>query len=119
MRDILEMLKKSVGLDEEVRESEETETIIVPEHSFYEIILLKAGSLGDVEDALSQVTEEKNPVILDLTEIQRDSPEDFKAVGERIKDLRENHGAEAILLCNKEKNVVIITPREIKLIRKG
>ena len=53
MRDILEMLKKSVGLDEEVRESEETETIIVPEHSFYEIILLRAGSLGDVEDALS------------------------------------------------------------------
>lgn len=119
MRDILEMLKKSVGLDEEVKEPEETETIIVPEHSFYEIILLKAKSIGDVDDAFSQVTDEKNPVILDLTEIQRDNPSDFKTVGERIKDLRENHGAEAILLCNKEKNVVIITPREIKLIRKG
>lgn len=45
MRDVIEMLKKSVGLDDEPEESQETETIIVPEHSFYEIILLKAKTL--------------------------------------------------------------------------
>jgi len=119
VRDVIEMLKKSVGLDDEPEESQETETIIVPEHSFYEIILLKAKNLEDVEDALSQVTEEQNPVILDLTEIRRENPSEFTEVGERIKDLRENRGVEAILLCNREKNVIIITPREIKLIRKG
>ena len=39
MRDVIEMLKKSGGWMMNLEESQETETIIVPEHSFYEIIL--------------------------------------------------------------------------------
>jgi SepF-like predicted cell division protein (DUF552 family) len=47
-----------------------------------------------------------------------DSPEDFKSVGEKLKEFRDTVGGEAILLCKNGKNVVIITPPEIKLVRK-
>ena len=38
--------------------------------------------------------------------------------GEKLKTFRDNTGGEAILLCKNGKNVIIITPPEIKLIRK-
>ncbi|MBC7118726.1 MAG: hypothetical protein H5T38_07240, partial [Methanobacteriaceae archaeon] len=57
MRDVINFLKETMGLDEEEKK-EETETIIVPEHSFYEIILMKAKNLEDIDDVLVQITEE-------------------------------------------------------------
>lgn len=117
MRDVINFLKETIGLEEEEKE-EETETIIVPEHSFYEIILMKAKHLEEVDDALSQIIQERNPVILDLTHLKTESLEDFKTAGEKIKKLRETEKAEAILLCKNEKDIIIITPPEIKLIKK-
>ncbi|MDI3484412.1 MAG: hypothetical protein PWQ74_999 [Methanobacteriaceae archaeon] len=117
MRDVINFLKETMGLDEE-EEKEETETIIVPEHSFYEIILMKAKNLEDIDDVIVQITEEKNPVILDLSRLKTESLEDFKIAGEKLKNLRETEKAEAILLCKNEKEIIIITPPEIKLIKK-
>jgi len=118
MKDILDSIKKNIGLDDEKEDKEEQETIIVPEHSFYEIILTKAKSLDDFDFALSQITEEKNPIIMDMSVIERDNPEDFKLAGEKLKAFRDKTGGEAILLCKNGKNIIIITPPEIKLIRK-
>ena len=39
MKDIMDYLKKNLGLEEEEGKDEQ-ETIIVPEHSFYEIVLM-------------------------------------------------------------------------------
>jgi SepF-like predicted cell division protein (DUF552 family) len=64
MKDVMDYIKKNLGLEEEREAEEEKETIIVPEHSFYEIILMKAQGIPDIEDALKQITEEKNPIVL-------------------------------------------------------
>jgi SepF-like predicted cell division protein (DUF552 family) len=118
MKDVMDLIKKNLGLEEERRvEEEEKETIIVPEHSFYEIILMKAQGIPDIEDALKQIIEEKNPIILDMGFID-DNPDEFKHVGAKLKEFRDTVGGEAILLCKNGKNVVIITPPEIKLVRK-
>lgn len=117
MKDVMDYIKKNLGMEEEGSSEEDKEPIIVPEHSFYEIILMKAYSIPDVEDALNQIKEEKNPIILDMSFID-DSPDDFKLVGEKLKEFRDIIGGEAILLCKNGKNVVIITPPEIKLVRK-
>jgi len=117
MRDIMDYIKKNLGMEEEKEDEEDKEPVIVPEHSFYEIILMKASDIPDVEDALNQIKEGKNPIILNMKFIE-DNPDDFKLVGEKLKEFRETVGGEAILLCKNGKNVVIITPPEIKLVRK-
>jgi len=117
MKDIMDYLKKNLGM-EEGREKEEQETIIVPDHSFYEIILMKINNLDDFIEALRQIEEEKNPIIMDLSNFEKNVPEDFSIAGEKLKAFRDKTGGEAILLCKNGKNVIIITPPEIKLIRK-
>ena len=118
MNDILDIIKKNIGMDDEKEDKEEQETIIVPEHSFYEIILMKAKSFDDFDSALSQIKEEKTPIIMDMNILERDNPEEFKLAGEKLKAFRDKTGGEAILLCKNGKNIIIITPPEIKLIRK-
>ncbi|MEG3224347.1 MAG: hypothetical protein BME94_02175 [Methanobacteriales archaeon Met13] len=118
MKDVMDYLKKNLGMEENEDEKEDTETIIVPEHSFYEIILMKTNTLDDFDYALSQVIEEKNPIIMDMTILEKDSPDDFKIAAEKLKAFRDSKGGEAILLCQNDKSVIIVTPPEIKLIRK-
>jgi SepF-like predicted cell division protein (DUF552 family) len=117
MKDIMDYLKKNLGLEDEHTKKEE-ETIIVPEHSFYEIILMKIKNLDDFIDALRHIEEEKTPIIMDLSHFERDEPEDFTNAGEKLKAFRDKTGGEAILLCKNDKNIIIVTPPEIKLIRK-
>ncbi len=118
MKDVMDYLKKNLGLEEQSGDKEEQETIIVPEHSFYEIILSKINNLDDFLEALRQIEEEKYPIIMDLSNFEKDVPEDFKIAGENLKAFREKTGGEAILLCKNDKNVMIVSPPEIKLIRK-
>lgn len=113
----MDYLKKNLGLEEE-EEDEDQETIIVPEHSFYEIVLMKIHNLDEFDYALAQVLEEKNPIIMDISILEKNSTEDFKTAGEKLKAFRDNHGGEAILLCKNGRNIIIVTPAEIKLIRK-
>lgn len=118
MRDVMDYLKKNLGMEEQSGDKEEQETIIVPEHSFYEIILSKINNLDDFLEALRQIEEGKFPIIMDLSNFEKDVPEDFKIAGENLKAFREKTGGEAILLCRNGKNVMIVSPPEIKLIRK-
>lgn len=45
--------------------------VIIPEQSFYEIALIRPKSIDDVNYVVDQVVEEKNPVILDLSFLER------------------------------------------------
>ncbi|HMK54846.1 MAG TPA: hypothetical protein VK444_08745 [Methanobacteriaceae archaeon] len=118
MKDVMDYLKKNLGMDEDEEHKEDNETIIVPEHSFYEIILMKTNTLDDFDYALNQVVEAKNPIIMDMTMLEKDNPDDFKIAAEKLKAFRDSKGGEAILLCQNGKSVIIVTPPEIKLIRK-
>lgn len=92
---------------------------IIPEQSFYEIILIKPKSIDDMDYVFDQVVEENNPVIMDLSFIEKKGDNEFRQAGERLKVLRQQYNAEAILLSHSEdKNLIIITPARIKLVRK-
>ncbi|MCQ2977866.1 MAG: cell division protein SepF [archaeon] len=90
---------------------------ISPEQSFYEIILIKPKSMDDMDYVFDQIVEEKNPVILDLTFLQKKGINEFRQAGERLKILREQYKAEAILL-SQVKNLIIVTPARVKLVKK-
>lgn len=94
--------------------------VIVPEQSFYEITLIRPKSIDDINYVVDQVIEEKNPVILDLSFLERESPANFKLAGEKIKQMRSRFGAQALLLArSEEKNLIIISPKKVKLINKS
>ena len=54
-----------------------------------------------------------------LSFLEKESPANFKLAGEKIKQMRSNYGAEALLLsrCN-DKNLIIIAPKGVSLVRK-
>ena len=92
---------------------------IIPEQSFYEIILIKPKSVDDMDYIFDQVVEENNPVIMDLSFMEKKGAAEFKQAGEKLKVLRQQYNAEAILLSKSDdKNLIIVTPARIKLIRK-
>ena len=94
--------------------------VIVPEQSFYEIVLIRPKTLDDINYVVDQVLEEKNPVILDLSFLEKESAPNFKLAGEKIKQMRTKYGAQALLLSRTEdKNLIIVSPRKVKVINKG
>ena len=125
-------LKKSLGFEEDDFGSaygisdygedeffEEEFTSISPEQTFYEIVLIRPKSVDDMDYIFDQVVEENNPVILDLKFLEKQSQKDFRQAGEILKILRHQYGAEAILLSQSEdKNLIIVTPSRVKLVRK-
>lgn len=121
-------LKKSLGFEEEwagvpVNDFADDDFIddfsISPEQSFYEIILIKPKSMDDMDYVFDQIVEENNPVILDLSYLEKKGINEYRMAGERLKILREQHDAEAILLSQTdEKNLVIVTPSRVHLIKK-
>ena len=125
-------LKKSLGFEEDdfgvaygISDYGEDEfyedefTTISPEQTFYEIVLIRPKSVDDMDYIFDQIVEENNPVILDLKFLEKQSEKDFRQAGEILKLLRHQYGAEAILLSQTEdKNLIIITPSRVKLVRK-
>ncbi len=94
--------------------------VIVPEQTYYEIVLIRPKSIDDVNYVVDQVIEERNPVILDLSFLQKESPANFKLAGDKIKNMRARYGAQALLLARtEEKNLIIISPKKVKVINKG
>lgn len=94
--------------------------VITPEQSFYEIVLIRPKSIDDVNYVVDQIIEEKNPVILDLAFLERESPANFRLAGEKIKQLRERYDAQALLLSrSEERNLIIISPNKVRLINKN
>lgn len=96
------------------------EYVITPEQSFYEIALIRPKSIDDVNYVVDQVIEEKNPVILDLSFLEKESPANFRLAGDKIKKMRQRYGAQALLLARSEdKNLIIISPKKVKLVNKN
>lgn len=94
--------------------------VIEPEQSFYEIVLIRPKTIDDINYIVDQVLEEKNPVIVDLSFLERESAPNFKLAGEKIKQMRARYGAQALLLSrSEEKNLIIISPKKVKVINKG
>ena len=94
--------------------------VITPEQSFYEIVLIRPKTLDDINYMVDQIIEEKNPVIVDLSFLEKESDLNFKLAGEKIRQIRENHGAQALLLTRTEdKNLIILAPEKVKLVNKG
>lgn len=93
---------------------------IIPEQPFYEIVLIRPRTIDDVNYVVDQVLEEKNPVILDLSFLENESPANFKLAGDKIKQMRARYGAQALLLSRtSEKNLIILAPKKVKLVKKG
>ncbi|WP_458453658.1 cell division protein SepF [Methanobrevibacter sp.] len=94
--------------------------VITPEQSFYEIVLIRPKTLDDINYIVDQVIEEKNPVILDLSFLEKESAPNFRLAGEKIKQMRARYGAQALLLSrSEEKNLIIISPKKVKVVNKG
>ena len=94
--------------------------VITPEQSFYEIILIRPKSIDDINYVVDQILEEKNPVILDLSFLEKESAPNFKLAGDKIKQLRNRHGVQAVLLEHSaDKNLIILAPKKVKVINKG
>ena len=125
----IDTLKRSLGFDEETREPvtsygedliEDDFGYIEPVQAFYEIILIRPRTADDMDYVFDQIVEENNPVVIDLGFLENEGPESFQMATEKIKILRKKHNAEAISLCRgAEKNMIILTPSRIKLIKKG
>ena len=94
--------------------------VIVPEQPFYEIVLIRPKTLDDINYVVDQILEEKNPVILDLSFLERESPANFKLAGDKIKQMRSRFDAQALLLArNEDKHLIILSPKKVKLVNKG
>ncbi|MCL2687750.1 MAG: cell division protein SepF [Methanobrevibacter sp.] len=123
----VDTLKRSLGFEEEHGEPVtdystgmvDNDYYISPEQPFYEIILIRPKSIDDMEYVYDQIVEETNPVIVDLGYLENEGPDAFAMAGEKIKILRKQHGAEAISLCRgTEKNIIVLTPYRINIIKK-
>ncbi|WP_296788832.1 cell division protein SepF [uncultured Methanobrevibacter sp.] len=94
--------------------------VIIPEHSFYEIVLIRPKTIDDINYVVDQVIEENNPVILDLSFLEKESAANFKLAGDKIKQMRERYGVQALLLARTEdKDLLIVSPKKVKVINKG
>lgn len=94
--------------------------VIIPEQSFYEIVLIRPKTIDDINYVVDQVLEEKNPVILDLSFLERESAANFKLAGDKIKQMRERYGVQALLLARTDdKELIIVSPKKVKVINKG
>lgn len=128
-------LKKSLGFEEELEDPQVRNNLssngmghndfgvddvsISPEQDFYEIKLIRPKTIDDINYVVDQVLGENNPVIMDLAFLEKESPSNFRLAGEKIKSMRNEYGAAAVLLARSEdKHLIIVTPRKISLIRK-
>ena len=94
--------------------------MITPEQSFYEIVLIRPKTIDDINYVVDQVLEEKNPVILDLSFLEKESAANFKLAGDKIKQMREIYGVQALLLARTDdKDLIIVSPTKVRVINKG
>lgn len=94
--------------------------VIIPEQSFYEIVLIRPKTIDDINYVVDQVLEENNPVILDLSFLERESAANFKLAGDKIKQMRSKYGVQALLLARTDdKDLIIVSPKKVNIINKG
>ena len=96
------------------------DVVIIPEQSYYEIVLIRPKSIDDINYVVDQVLGEKNPVIVDLSFLERESALNFKLAADKINQMRSNYGAQALLLARSDdKNLIIISPKKVQVLNKG
>lgn len=94
--------------------------VITPEQSLYEIVLIRPKTIDDINYVVDQVIEENNPVILDLSFLERESAANFKLAGDKIKQMKSRYGAQALLLARTDdKDLIIVSPKKVRVINKG
>ena len=94
--------------------------VITPEQSFYEIVLIRPRTIDDINYVVDQVLEENNPVILDLSFLEKESAANFKLAGDKINQMRARYGVQALLLAKTDdKELIIVSPKKVKVINKG
>ena len=94
--------------------------VITPDQSFYDIVLIRPKTIDDINYVVDQVIEERNPVIVDLSFLERESEPNFRLAGDKIKQMRLKYSAQALLLeHNEDKNLILISPKKVKVINKG
>ena len=94
--------------------------VIIPEQSFYEIILIRPKTIDDINYVVDQVLEENNPVILDLSFLEKESAANFKLAGDKINQMRSRYGVQALLLAKTDdKELIIVSPKKVNVINKG
>ena len=99
---------------------DDSDYVITPERSYYEIILIRPKTIDDINYVVDQVIEERNPVILDLSFLEKESEANFKLAGDKINQMRTKYGVQALLLArNEDKNLIMISPKKVKLVNKG
>ena len=82
--------------------------------------MIRPRTIDDINYVVDQVLEEKNPVILDLSFLENESPANFKLAGDKIKQMRSRYGAQALLLSRtSEKNLIVLSPKKVKLVKKA
>ncbi len=92
---------------------------ISPQQEYYEIVLIRPKTLEDMDYIYDQIVEEKNPVIIDLGFLHRKGRITFNAAGEIVKELRDKHECESILLSQESgKYLFILSPKRVKLQKK-
>lgn len=92
---------------------------ISPEYSLYELILIRPKSLDDINYVVDQVLDNNNPVIVDLSFLQREDPETFRLAGEKVRKMRTDYGVESFLISKCDnRNMIIIAPSSVKIIKK-
>lgn len=110
----------NVPKPEPVYDDYDYDYVITPEQPFYEIILIRPKTLDDINYVVDQIIEEKNPVIIDLSFLEKESPANFKLAGDKIKQMRARYDTQALLLSRSEdKNLIILSPKKVKLVNKG
>ena len=93
--------------------------VIIPEQSLYEIVLIRPRTIDDINYVVDQVIEENNPVILDLSFLERESAANFKLAGDKIKQMRAHYGVQALLLARTDdKDLIIVSPKKVRIINK-
>ncbi|MDR2967053.1 MAG: cell division protein SepF [Methanobacteriaceae archaeon] len=93
--------------------------VIEPMQPFYEIILIRPESMDGMDYVSDEIIEENNPVIVDLGYFEEEGIDTFEMAIEKIKILKQEYGAESILLCNApDKNIILIAPSRIKITKK-
>lgn len=92
---------------------------ISPEQPFYEIVLIKPKSMDDMDYVFDQIVQEGNPVVLDLIFLQKKGINEYRQAAERLKILRDQYNAQAILLSQStDKNLILLTPSRVKISKK-
>jgi SepF-like predicted cell division protein (DUF552 family) len=124
----IDTFKRSLGMEEEVKRKTvksfthgdlEESVSITPDQPFFEIILIKPKSEDDMDYVRDQIIEE-NPVIIDISYLEKESQESFEMLTTKLNIIRKEYNAEAILLAKaKDKNVILVSPHKVKVIKKG